>query len=451
FASGAPRQLADPTDARSNCGVGVVMDLSAGRSHDVVADGLELLCNLEHRGTTGAEENTGDGAGIMLQRPDAFFDHVFESDLSDPYAVGSIFFPQDDAQRLSLIDTFESVLTEHDLVVREWRTVPTDNSDLGATALESEPATLQPLVEPATDMDTEAFDRALYVARRAAENAIEEDHPDIAEQFYVCSLDRKLVVYKGLLKSPQLPQYYPDLTDQAVASTFVLVHARFSTNTLGAWHLAHPYRHMIHNGEFNTIQGNINWMRARETDLETPAFESDIDQLKPIINDPEQSDTASVDNALELLIKTGRDLPHALRMLIPEAWRADDHMPEDRKAFYDYHASLVEPWDGPALVVGTDGDRIGAVLDRNGLRPCRYELTDDDRLIMASEAGALPTPADHVVERGRLKPGQLFLADPEEGRVVPDDEVFDRLTDDRYEEWVVDEQVPLSDVIDETE
>ncbi|WP_299331990.1 glutamate synthase large subunit [Haloplanus sp.] len=438
------RGLADPTDDRSNCGVGVVLDLDGGDSHETVADGIDLLINLEHRGTTGAEEATGDGAGIMIQRPDEFLESVVGG-LPETYAVGSVFMPQDGAARQGLMTIFERTLSEHGMEVFHWRDVPTDNSELGQTARDSEPDVYQPFVRPAAEMDAEAFDRALYVARRAVENAIEELDSAGADRFYICSLDRETLVYKGLLKATQLPTYYPDLVDERVKSTLALVHARFSTNTLGAWHLAHPYRNIIHNGEFNTIRGNINWMRARETDLEHPAFGDDIDTLKPIINDPNQSDTASVDNALELLVQGGRDLPHALRMLIPEAFRKDDEMSEDRKEFYDYHASLVEPWDGPALVVGTDGDRVAAALDRNGLRPCRYDVTENNRLVMASEAGALDTDPADITERHRLQPGQLLVADPEEGRIIPDEEVFDSLTDEKYGEWIEQEQRNLNE------
>ncbi len=439
------RGLADPADERSNCGVGVVMDLDGGRGNDVVADGLELLVNLEHRGTTGAEPDTGDGAGIMFQLPDTFFEHVLEVDLPETYAAGSIFFPQDDDARDELIDIAEAVFERYGLSVLEWRDVPTNNDELGKTAVDSEPDVWQVFLTPEDDIDDDEFDRRLYIARRALENDVESAAVDGTERFYVCSLDSDTIVYKGLLKGVQVPSYYPDLTDERMESNFAMVHERFSTNTLGAWHLAHPYRNIIHNGEFNTIQGNINWMRARETDLESEVLE-DLDAIKPIIDDPDQSDTASVDNAVELLMEDGRDLEHALRMLIPEAWRGDDAMDSDRKDWYNFHASLVEPWDGPALVAATDGERIGAVLDRNGLRPCRYDVTKDNRLIMASEAGALETEPENIEERGRLQPGQLFLADPEEGRVIPDDEVFEDLTDDRYGDWVDENQVHLEDI-----
>ncbi len=442
----SPEGLADPTDERSNCGVGVVMDLDDGTSHAVVADGLELLENLEHRGTTGAEERTGDGAGVLLQTPHEFFNDVLDGSVPDTYAVGSMFFPAD-GNAAALTGVVEETLATYGLDVFDWREVPTNNAGLGATAVDSEPDVRQCFVRAPT-LTTDEFDRALYVARRALENRIEDERPPGSDRFYVCSLDRKTLVYKGLLKGDQVADYYPDLTDERVKSTFAMVHARFSTNTLGAWHLAHPYRNVIHNGEFNTIQGNINWMRARETDLASETLGEEIETVKPVINDPEQSDTASVDNALELLMEDGRDLPHALRMLIPEAWRGDDAMDESRRDWYDYHASLVEPWDGPALVAATDGDRIGAVLDRNGLRPCRYDVTTDNTLVMASEAGALEHDPAEIAERGRLQPGQLFLADPEEGRVVPDEEVFDDLTDETYGEWVEAEQVQLDTVAD---
>ncbi|MFC4358762.1 glutamate synthase large subunit [Halobium salinum] len=449
--------LTDPTDERSNCGVGAVVDLEGGRSHDVVSDGLDLLANLEHRGTTGADPNTGDGAGILLQRPDAFFAEVVDADLPEEYAVGSLFVPTDDDARKAVESTFEATLADYDLDVLAWRDVPTDNASLGETALENEPAVRQVFVAPDDGVDVDPgasglseFDRALYVARRAAEKAVETLETDGAGRFYVCSLSRKTVVYKGLLTAEQLREYYPDLADERVSSELALVHARFSTNTLGAWHLAHPYRNVIHNGEINTIRGNVNWMRARENDLEHPELGDDLDTLRPVTS-ADQSDTASVDNAVELLLQGGRDLPHVLRMLVPEAFEGDDRMDAGRKDWYDFHASLVEPWDGPALVAATDGDRIAAVLDRNGLRPCRYDVTTDGRLVMASEAGALDTPAAEIEERGRLQPGQLFVADPEEGRVVPDEEVFEGLTDPKYGEWLREEQRHLDDLLADAE
>ncbi len=441
--------LVDPTDTRSNCGVGVVMDLDGGSGHDVVRDGLELVTCMEHRGTSGAEEKTGDGAGILVQIPHEFYLNELDTSLPDPgeYAVGTFFLPTEDAARRRLKDLVETKFVEEGLDVITWRSVPTRNEGLGATALQSEPDIEQVFVRQSNGEDEDAFRRKLYVARRVVENTVEDEQPPGADRFYIVSLDPKTVVYKGLLKPTQLSGYFPDITDERFKSTFAMVHARFSTNTLGAWHLAHPYRNIIHNGEFNTIQGNINWMRARETDIKHEAFGDDIEKIKPIIDDPEQSDTASVDNALELLMETGRSLPHALRTLIPEAWRGEEHdVGERRRDFYDYHASLVEPWDGPALVAATDGERVGAVLDRNGLRPCRYDILADNTLVMSSEVGALNYDTSEIKERGRLQPGQSFLADPEKGRIVPDEEIFAGITDQKYGEWVDQEQVRLGDI-----
>ena len=457
--------LADPSDDRSNCGIGGVVDLDGDPTHETVTDAVQLLENLEHRGTTGAEEDTGDGAGIMVARPDEFFREVVDADLPEEYAVGSVFMPNEPSVQAEIHDVIAEVLSVYGLEVLTWRDVPTDNADLGATALDSEPHVAQLFVapvegaglserfiDPANDPDDDpellGFDRALYAARREIETAVA--NIDGAGRFYVCSLDRQRVVYKGLLKGSQLSGYYPDLSDERFASHVALVHARFSTNTLGAWHLAHPYRNIVHNGEFNTIRGNVNWMRARENDLEHPAFGAELETIKPVIDDPNQSDTASVDNATELLLQTGRDLPHVLRMLVPEAFRDDDLMGDARADFYDYHASLVEPWDGPALVIGFDGEQVAGVLDRNGLRPCRYEVTAENRLVVGSEVGALPTDAADVTRRGRLQPGEIFVADPEEGRIIPDDEVFAELTDDQYGEWVDEEQIDLDAVVTET-
>ncbi|MFW6385465.1 MAG: glutamate synthase central domain-containing protein, partial [Halodesulfurarchaeum sp.] len=440
--------LVNLNNNRDNCGVGAVMDLDGTRSHEVLSEGLTILENLEHRGTTGTESNTGDGAGVLVQTPHELFESEM-GDLPDQYAVGVVFLPREESERTALRQRIDSTLSAYELSVVDWRHVPTDNGELGKTALESEPSVFQCFVTPTTDVEPDEFDRQLYVARRALEHAI--DH----ERFYVVSLDRRTIVYKGLLKGSQLRTYYPDLRDDRVRTNFALVHARFSTNTLGAWHLAHPYRNIVHNGEINTIEGNVNWMRARETDLSAPEFsEADMETILPVIADPRQSDTASLDNALDLLLQAGRDLPHALRMIIPEAWQGDDEMADSRREWYDFHASLLEPWDGPALVVATDGERIGAVLDRNGLRPCRYEITEDDRLVMSSEQGAIQRDPAEVVRRGRLEPGQLFVADPAAGRVIPDDEVFDELVDDRYGEWVERNQRrpgTVGPLIDETD
>ncbi|MEZ3117711.1 glutamate synthase large subunit [Halobaculum sp. MBLA0147] len=484
--------LADPTASRANCGVGAVVDLEGAASHETVADALDLLADMEHRGARGAEPNTGDGAGVMLERPDAFFAAELDVSLPSTYAVGTLFLPpDDDATREWVRDVVREELAARDCEVLTWRRVPTaaEPANLGETARAAEPAIWQVFVAPTdavgdadtngdagstaaddsvgdTDaaVDTEAFDHALYVARRAVESRLDEATPgadtdtdengtgdESSRDPYVVSLDRQRVVYKGLLTAEQLPDYFPDLRDERLRSRVALVHARFSTNTLGAWHLAHPYRNVVHNGEFNTLDGNVNWMRARESELSGERFDDDeLEAVTPVVTDPDQSDTATVDEVLDLLLHGGRELPHALRMLVPEAYRNDPEMAADRRDFYDYHASLVEPWDGPALVIGFDGEQVAGVLDRNGLRPCRYDVTADGRLIAASEAGALETPPAEIVDRGRLRPGEVFVADLAEGRVVPDEEVFADLTDERYGEWVDREAVAVDDLTDDT-
>ncbi|MFP4187782.1 MAG: glutamate synthase subunit alpha, partial [Halobacteriales archaeon] len=395
---------------RSNCGVGVLMDMSGEKSHEIVQDSLEALENLDHRGARGAEEDTGDGAGILIQKPHEFFVEevgaLDERNLGfDDYGVGQAFLPKDDEAREEAREAVEEAAADEGFEVVAWRDVPTDNSELGESAVETEPDVWQFFVVSEDGETGEELDSALYVLRRV----IEEEAGDVHDRFYVCSLDRRKVVYKGLLTNAQVREYYHDLNDERFRSSLALVHSRFSTNTLGAWELAHPFRNIIHNGEINTLRGNLNWMSARESDLETDEF--DVEKVKPVTSE-DQSDTAVVDNVLELLVEGGRELPRALRMLIPEAWNKDETMDDDRRDWYDYHSTMLEPWDGPALVAFTDGYSVGAVLDRNGLRPCRYCVTEDDRLIMASETGVLETPPEKVRKKGRLKPGQMFYADP---------------------------------------
>jgi len=439
------RQLLDETSQKANCGVGITLDLSGERDHDIIEDGLDLLENLDHRGARGAEPDTGDGAGILIQKPHAFFtDEVDGLGEFDEYGVGMVFLPSDESstQLRSLIET---AADQEGFDVVAWRSVPTDNSSLGATAVETEPDVEQFFVEPQDDCSPEELDSALYVLRRVIENRVAERDPPGSDRFYICSLDRRKIVYKGLLTNAQVREYYPDLSDERVVSRLAFVHSRFSTNTLGAWELAHPYRNIIHNGEINTLRGNLNWMQAREAELESPAFGSDIEKLKPI-TDEDQSDTAVVDNVLELLVESGRSMPHALRMLVPEAWEQDDQLGQDRTDWYRYHSTINEPWDGPALIAYTDGFKVGAVLDRNGLRPCRYAVTEDDRLVMASETGALELQEENVAHRDRLQPGELFYADPDAGGIVSDDEIFDSLTDDKYGEWLEEHEVRLDDL-----
>ncbi len=423
------------------------MDLNGTKSHALVQEALGLLRRLDHRGARGAEENTGDGAGLLIQKPHAFYQGVV-SGLGDAnsYGVGQFFLPTDDHVQVALRDLIDRRVRAEGFESLAWRSVPTDASDLGPTARATEPDVWQLFVQPTEPVSPEALDARLYVLRRLLESAVADSGLKDSETFYVCSLDRRKVVYKGLLTNAQVGTYYPELTDDRVRSTLALVHSRFSTNTLGAWRLAHPYRTVVHNGEVNTLRGNLNWMRAREADLHTDALGENLERIRPITTEA-QSDTAVLDNVLELLVQSGRSLPHALRMLIPEAWTKDDRMDPARRAWYEYHSTLIEPWDGPLLVAYTDGNSVGAVLDRNGLRPCRYWVTHDDRLVMASEAGVVDLPPGRVARKDRLEPGQLFLADAAEERIVPEDEVFERLTDEKYERWLDETRVRLRTLV----
>ena len=443
--------LADRLDVslreRANCGVGVLMDLSGTRSHALVDDALQLLENLDHRGARGAEENTGDGAGILIQKPHAFFsDDIDGLGGYDDYGVGQCFLPQDAEAQAALKACVARCAADEGFDVIAWRTVPTDNAGLGPGALDQEPSVQQCFLAPRAALPPSELDTRLYVLRRVIEKAAQQVEAAGRETFYVCSLDRQKIVYKGRLTNEQLRRYYADLSDERVTSSLALVHSRFSTNTLGDWPLAHPYRNIVHNGEINTLRGNLNWMRAREADLASDVFGEDLDKLRPITSEG-QSDTAVLDNVLELLVQSGRSLPHALRMLVPEAWQKNDALSPERRAWYDYHSTLVEPWDGPALVAFTDGESVGAILDRNGLRPCRYCVTEDDRLIMASEAGALDVDPSRIVLKDRLQPGQMFLADATTGRIRTDEEVFEDLVDDRYAMWLREERVALRDLV----
>ena len=432
---------------RGACGVGALIDLNGRKTHQLVEDGLRILCNIDHRGARGAEEKTGDGAGMLLQKPHEFF-HAEIPTLGDfdSYGVGQLYVPKDQWKQIALKKLIATVCREAACRLIHWREVPTDNSDLGRTALLSEPAVRQMFIEPIDPLTPEQLDTRLYVLRRLIEKAVQQSEICGRELFYVCSLDRRKIVYKGLLTCKQLQLYYPDLSNSRIKSSIVLVHSRFGTNTLGAWELAHPYRTVVHNGEINTLRGNLNRMRTREAVLASEKFGDDIEMLKPITGDA-QSDTAVFDNVLELLLESGRGLPHALRMLIPEAWNKDKQMDAKRRAFYDYFSTIIEPWDGPALIAATDGYRVAAILDRNGLRPCRYCLTRSNIVIMASETGVLDTPANEIVFQSRLKPGEMFLADTLERRIVPEQEIFEELTTHNFSGWLNENRVRLNEIV----
>jgi len=440
--------LYNPKHEHSNCGVGVVVNLNGNPTHQLIEDGFHILENLDHRGARGAEEKTGDGAGMMLQKPHDFFKAIIpELGDYDSYGVGQVFFPRETKKQNALKEVMHEAARKEKFNIICWRKVPTDNTGLGKTALQTEPVVFQFFVEPIKPVDPEELDTKLYVLRRLMEKAVRQRALWSGDLFYICSLDRRKIVYKGLLTCAQLRSYYPELSNSMVKTSLIMVHSRFSTNTLGSWDLAHPYRVIVHNGEINTLQGNINWMKTREPHLASEKFGEDIVKIKPITPDVEISDSAGFDHVLELLHEGGRDLPHALRMMVPEAWNKDPFMHPLRKSFYDYHSTLMEPWDGPALVAASDGYRVAAILDRNGLRPCRYLITDEGKLVMASEDGVLNIPNENIVKKGRLKPGQLFMADTKEGRIIPEEEIFDELVDERYQKWLDDNRVRLPDLM----
>ena len=439
-----PQGLYTPDHEHDACGVSFVVDIHGRRSHDIVAKGIQALLNLEHRGASGSEANTGDGAGILIQMPDAFLREVAGFDLPEPgaYAAGIAFLPQGAAEAADAASAVEKLVQDEGLTVVGWRDVPVVDDMLGATAASVEP-TLRQLFVGGRSEGGEAFS-GMDLERRAfmLRKRIEHERTDV----YFPSLSCRTIVYKGMLTVPQLPEFFPDLVDQRVESALALVHSRFSTNTFPSWPLAHPYRYVAHNGEINTVQGNQNWMRAREALLRSDVLPGDLERIFPICT-PGGSDTARFDEVLELLHLGGRSLPHAVLMMIPEAWENHGSMSEDKRAFYQYHRSLMEPWDGPACVAFTDGTVIGAVLDRNGLRPSRYWVTDDGLVIMASEVGVLDVAPENVVQRGRLQPGKMFLVDTAQGRIIDDEELKTELAAEHpYAEWLQDGLVHLDDL-----
>ncbi|HEX4266295.1 MAG TPA: glutamate synthase large subunit [Steroidobacteraceae bacterium] len=455
-----PRHLApgkqglyDPWFEHEACGVGFVVDVKGRKSHRILEQAIQVLRNLDHRGACGCEANTGDGAGVLIQMPHAYFQHVAKKDrlfsLPGPgeYASGLVFFPRNPTRRRRLVEVFEHIIQSEGQVVLGWRTVPVNNGSLGETARASEPFIRQVFIGRGPGVRDEAeFERKLYIIRKRAYSEIRTSTIDGAEYWYLCSLSHKTFVYKGMLLTEQLTRYFTDLEHPAMETALALVHSRFSTNTFPSWDRAHPYRYLAHNGEINTLRGNYNWMKAREALFASDLFGEDTPKILPVVN-PNGSDSAMLDNTLELLVLAGRSLPHAMMMLIPEPWSNHDGMDADLKAFYQYHSSLMEPWDGPASIAFTDGKRIGAVLDRNGLRPSRYYVTKDDLVIMASEAGVLDVPPQDVVRKGRLQPGRMFLVDTEQGRIIGDEEIKHTVAIEHpYRVWLDEHLVHLKDL-----
>ncbi|MFA6574138.1 MAG: glutamate synthase large subunit, partial [Nocardioides sp.] len=435
-----PQGLYDPRNEHDACGVAFVATLTGEASHDIVAKALTALRNLEHRGAAGAEPNSGDGAGILMQVPDAFLRAVVDFDLppAHAYAVGTAFLPGDDAQVAETRRRIEEIAADEGLAVLGWRDVPTDPSILGATALGVMPAFSQLFVAGARQrVAGMSLERMAFCLRKRAERDT---------QVYFPSLSSRTLAYKGMLTTEQLDSFYPDLLDERVASALAVVHSRFSTNTFPSWPLSHPFRFIAHNGEINTVMGNRNWMRAREALLASDVIPGDLERLYPIVTTG-ASDSASFDEVLELLHMGGRSLPHSVLMMIPEAWENHTEMEQQRRDFYAFHSAVMEPWDGPACVVFTDGSQIGAVLDRNGLRPSRYWVTDDGLVVLASEVGVLDLDPATIVRKGRLQPGRMFLVDTDEHRIIEDEEIKSELASEHpYGEWLHAGLVHLNDI-----
>ncbi len=443
--------LYDPAYEHDACGVGFVVDIKGRGSHAIVTQALTVLKNLLHRGACGCEPNTGDGAGILIQMPHAFLlRECAKLGIALPapkwYGAGLVFLPTDPAQAAHCQQLFEEVIREEGQALLGWRDVPTDDSPIGPSAKAAEPVIRQIFIarDPAI-RDDRQFERTLYVIRKRVEHAIYGSDLTQRKLFYLPSLSSNTLIYKGMLSANQIETMYPDIVDPAVESALALVHQRFSTNTFPSWPLAHPYRYLAHNGEINTLRGNINWMRAREALCESPLL-PDLKKILPIVLEG-GSDSAIFDNVLEFLVMTGRPLPHAILMMIPEPWSGHESMEEDRKAFYEYHGCLMEPWDGPASMAFTDGTVIGAVLDRNGLRPSRYYVTKDGLVVMASEVGVLDIPSENVLIKERLHPGRIFLVDTAQGRIIHDSEIKQQLAAEHpYPAWLKRNLVPLEEL-----
>ncbi len=443
--------LYDPRHEHDACGVGFVADYTGRQSHDIVRQAISVLLNLEHRGATGSEKDTGDGAGILLQTPHAFLARECESlgiELPQPgqYGVGMVFLPQGAEGRRECEQLFERVAREEGQRVLGWRDVPVDDSRIGYTAKASRPVIRQIFVGRGADVsDDMAFERKLYVIRKRVSKGAKRGIHE-RRMFYVASLSSRTVVYKGMLTAEQLAQFYTDLQDTEIVSALALVHSRFSTNTFPSWARAHPYRYVAHNGEINTLRGNINWMHARESKFESTLFGRDISKILPVI-DTDGSDSAMLDNSLEMLRLSGRSLAHAMMMMVPEPWGGHETMSAEKKAFYEYHSCLMEPWDGPAAIAFTDGVQIGATLDRNGLRPARYYVTKDNLVVMASEVGVLDIEPERVLLKGRLQPGRMLLVDTAQGRIIGDEELKQAIaTEHPYGQWLRDNLISLDEL-----
>jgi glutamate synthase (NADPH/NADH) large chain len=453
--------LYDPRNEHDSCGVGFIAHVKGHKSNEIIAQGLQILINLDHRGAVGADPMLGDGAGVLIQIPDALFRNWAKETgvaLPEPgaYAVAMCFLPRDAASRDAAMKQFENYLAKSKQRLLGWRDVPVDPHGLGEAVLAGMPVIRQAVIAKGSpEMSQDAFERKLLSIRKETQNPLQEmtrkkNLPGLAE-FYMPSLSTRTIVYKGLLLAHQVGEFYKDLRDPLCESALALVHQRFSTNTFPSWKLAHPYRFIAHNGEINTVRGNVNWMYARRRSMESPLLGADLDKMWPLIPHG-QSDTACLDNALELLVAGGYPLAHAMMMLIPEAWAGNPQMDPKRRAFYEYHAALMEPWDGPAAIAFTDGRQIGATLDRNGLRPARFIVTDDDHVILASESGVLPIPDERIRRKWRLQPGKMLLIDLDEGRIIEDEEIKNQFARQHpYADWLHETQFKLDELPDPEE
>ena len=443
-----PQGLYHPRNEHDACGMGLVASIRGEKSHEIIRKGLEVLINLTHRGAAGCDPETGDGAGILIQIPHAFFaKECGELGMKLPeagdYGVAMCFLPVERHNRLQCEGIFERIAQEEGCTLIGWRDTPVNGDAIGREARNSQPYIEQLFVGRPAGLDEDAFERLLYRIRRRTENEVASSEIEGKEVFYIPSFSCRTIIYKGLMLAPQIERFYFELANPLVTSALALVHQRFSTNTFPSWKLAHPYRYVAHNGEINTIRGNVSWMNARQSVLRSSLYDGQIDTLFPVIM-PEGSDSASLDNAVEFLFQSGRSLPHVMAMLIPEAWSGNPDMDEDKRAFYEYHASLMEPWDGPAAIAFTDGRVIGATLDRNGLRPGRYIVTKDDLVVLASEAGVLDVLAEDIRKKGHLQPGRIFLIDTVEKRIVSDSEIKKKLAGRQpYANWIQEQQVTL--------
>ncbi|MFP4522034.1 MAG: glutamate synthase central domain-containing protein, partial [Fibrobacterota bacterium] len=447
--------LYNPANEHDSCGVGMVASLDGMPDHSIVQKGIKVLVNLEHRGAKGGDKSTGDGAGILTSVPHDFFQNVCTEngiELPQPgkYGVGFLFLPVDAELSEKCINAVQTSAAEEGQCFLGWRDVPVKRNVAGKISAAAMPEFKQFFVAAGPE-SSDDFERKLYVLRRKIENIVSEYDDGDYSQFYIVSLSSRTVVYKGMLTGTQLPDFYEDLQNPLFRSPFSLVHQRYSTNTMPTWSLAQPFRYLAHNGEINTLRGNINRMRAREHLLDSPLFGKDIEKIKPVIQE-NGSDSACFDNALELLVQGGRSLAHSMMMMVPEAWGTKYHISKDKRAFYEYHSAIMEPWDGPAALVFTDGRYIGAMLDRNGLRPARYTVTREGTIVMASESGVLDFPGDDILKRGRLQPGKMFLVDLEQHRIIPDNEVKSVISRQKpYRHWVEENRISLRGLLTPSE